>query len=218
MNSSLNRFLYRSISDTLFLTSESPDEFFELLENAFEQHKPGYPQDAALVTDSVRSRRVVNRGQRVCDQFEASLHMRTPDSTYFLHSQSGSRRNRNLRTLRHHRRPRHTGALWKLQMIKKMAHDTERWQAQLEREKKKFEMEAQLFKLCKEREEDVANTAAEKKLKASFKTPEELKKMREYVEQAFQGVRVDDYGVGFTQQHIWGAFDEPAKRFYQPNT
>ncbi len=207
LNSSLNRFRHGGAAETLFLVFESPEEFFELLEDAFEQHKPAYRQDAALVTDSVRARWILNRRQNTSDQFEASRYENKYDGRNFIPNTDLGGIDTFDRYVTAAERAL-TRALQKLHLIKKMDRDDERWQFQLEREKKKFGMDVQLFELRKQREQDLAESAAQSKVAEPVKDPAELRKLFQDVEESPKYVSIDDNGDTFIEQHIWSVFDE----------
>ena len=203
--SAMNRFKHGGAAESLFVDGENPDEFFALLENAFEQHKPGYDQDAGLVTDSVRARWILNRRQRASDQYESVLYNRKPDARHFIpdidveeiliFDRYITAADRSL--LR---------ALQKLNLIKKMARDDERWKFQLEKQKKKFAMDVELFELRKQREEEMAEERDQQHIDQM--TDEDLDKMNEEIEELTREQGVDEAGIPFINQQVWAAFDE----------
>ena len=203
--SAMNRFKHGAAAESLFVAGENPDEFFALLENAFEQHKPGYDQDAGLVTDSVRARWILNRRQRASDQYESVLYNRKPDGRHFIPNidveeilvfdRYITAADRSL--LR---------ALQKLNLIKKMARDDERWKFQFEKQKKKFAMDVELFELRKKREEDMAEEREQDKVDQM--TEEEINKMNEELEKMTRQPGIDEAGIPFINQQICAAFDE----------
>ena len=136
--SCMNRLKHSACAESLFIKGENPDEFFSLLENAFEQHQPAFDQDAILVTRSVQANWIFMRRERIAAEFETALYERKPHGKYLL--PNGDLHEIHLidryKTAAH----RHfTRCLKDLQLIKKMDHDTERWQLQLAAQEEKFE-------------------------------------------------------------------------------
>jgi hypothetical protein len=84
--SSMNHLTHSGASNSLFLPDENPDDFFSLLENAFDHHQPATDQDASLVTDSVLARWFLLRRQRTFANYEATLHTRRPDPNLWIDS------------------------------------------------------------------------------------------------------------------------------------
>ena len=173
--SRMNNFKHGGCADVLFLTSDNPAEFFALLENAFEQHKPAFDQDADLVTDSVRARWIVNRRQRAADQGEGMI-LNTLNLT---HNRDYHIAPTDLHQLDLYDRylPRAERALNRalknLQLIKKMANDDQRWQQQLIAQKQKLAHEVEKLELAKQREARLA--AKKKKEEKKEETKEETK-------------------------------------------
>jgi hypothetical protein len=132
----LNHLKHGSTAKTLFLPNENPDDFFALLTDAFEQYQPATDHDAALVTRCIHDHWILLRRERAADAFEASLHIRKPDPTYWVpvdlnevhlfdryKTEAARAYSRSLRNL---------------QTIQKMTRDDQRWQHQLTKEKQKL--------------------------------------------------------------------------------
>src|SRR5579863_7243346 len=128
--SCMNHLTHGGTSESLFIKDEKPEDFFTLLENAFEQHQPAFDQDAILVTRSVRAHWILMRRERTADAYEAALHARKPDPTYWvpidLHELHLFDRYKTQAARAF------TRALKDLQTIQKMARDEQRWQYHLE--------------------------------------------------------------------------------------
>ncbi len=60
----LNSLKHGATSRQLFVTGEQPQEFYKLLAESFESHKPDTTEDSALVTDAVLARWYLWRRQR----------------------------------------------------------------------------------------------------------------------------------------------------------
>ena len=76
---SLNALKHGASARTLFLPDEDPAQFDALLDDAFEQYKPGNAQDSDLVFNSVEARWHLRRRKRIRDSYELALHKRQPD-------------------------------------------------------------------------------------------------------------------------------------------
>jgi hypothetical protein len=145
--SCMNNFQHGGTSITLFLTSENPQEFFALMESAFEHHQPSTDEGANLVTDSVRARWMVRRRHRAAEQTEAELYERKSDAADFTtadvnHLNVFDRYTTSAERALHR-------ALQSLQLIQKMAHDEQRWQQQFESQKQKLAIHVERFELAK---------------------------------------------------------------------
>jgi hypothetical protein len=191
----MNNFRHGGASFSLFIQGETPEDFFALLEDAFAQHQPCFDQDAAIVTDSVHARWILNRRQRATDQCEAALYALKPDPTLFIPKIELNEINLFDRYVTAADRAL-TRALKKLQLIQKMAHDQQRWQFQLEKEKQKLAIHVERFELTKRREERLAAKNAEKPAVAALIT--ELRKE----------VRTDPEHGPYISQYVYAAFDE----------
>jgi hypothetical protein len=134
--SCLNHLKHGSTSKTLFLPDENPENFFSLLEDAFAQYQPATDHDAALVTRCIHDHWILLRRERTADAYEAALHLRKPDPTYWvavdLHEIHLFDRYKTEAARAH------TRSLKNLQTIQKMARDDQRWQLQLAKEKQKL--------------------------------------------------------------------------------
>jgi len=63
----------------LFLPDEDPDEFFALLESAFELYQPCREQDVQAVSDTAHAKWILLRRQRAFEYYEGLLVERKPD-------------------------------------------------------------------------------------------------------------------------------------------
>ena len=163
--SCLNHLKHGSTSKTLFLKDENPEEYFALLENFFEQYQPAFDHDAALVARAVHDHWILLRRERTVDHYEAKLHERKPDPTYWiapdLHEMQLFDRYRTEAARAA------TRSLKNLQTIQKMARDEQHWQQQLESEKQKLAIHVERWQLLKKQQQrasaaaDVAESFAE---------------------------------------------------------
>ncbi len=137
LKSCMNRLKHSGCSESLFIKGDNPDDFFALLENAFEQHQPAFDQDAILVTRSVRANWILMRRERAADQFESGLYERKPNGRLFIPDVDVKEVLLFDRYITAAHRA-FTRALKDLQLIQKMARDDQRWQLQLAKEKEKI--------------------------------------------------------------------------------
>jgi hypothetical protein len=150
LTSCMNNFKHGGASESLFLKGENPDEFFALLQNAFEQHQPVFDQEAALVTDLVRARWVLDRRVRVADRLESALFNSKPDGANSLTAADVGGINHFDRYVTQADR-RLNRALKGLQLVKKMKRDESLWPLQLELQQIKLAAEAERFNLVCEK-------------------------------------------------------------------
>ena len=155
--SCLNHLKHGGTSKSLFLKDENPEEFFSLLEGFFLQHQPAYDHDAALVTRAAHDHWILLRRERICDAYEANLHMRKPDPTYWVEADVDDihlldrYKTEAVRTA--------TRSLKNLQTIQKMERDEQRWQLKLEVEKKKLAIQVERWELFKKQKESTPKSA-----------------------------------------------------------
>src|SRR3984885_7487056 len=168
--SCMNNLQHGGTSTSLFLKDEKPEEFFALLENAFQQHQPATDQDAGIVTRSVHDHWILLRRERTADAFEAALHARTPDPRYWvpvdLHEMNLFDRYKTAAARAYSR------SLKDLQTIQKMARDEQRWQHQLETQKQKLSLDVERFELAKQKETRLIAKGDAKKSEAAPVTPD----------------------------------------------
>jgi hypothetical protein len=174
--SSMNNFRHGGASETLFLTSENPQEFFALLENAFAHHQPSTDADSGFVTDSVRARWMVNRRHRASEQTEFELYERKPDAADFTTADVNHLNVFDRYTTTAERALYR--ALKNLQLIQKMAADEQRWRQHFESQKQKLAIHLERFELAKQRE---AQRALQQAAKAEKKKAEEPPKPEPFV-------------------------------------
>ncbi len=134
--SCLNNLRHGGTAKTLFLASENPEDFFNLLDDFFAQYQPSFDHDAALVTRAVRDHWILLRRERTAEAFEKALHDRKPDPTHWLASE--------LHEIHLFDRYKTEAAracarsLKNLQIIQKMARDEQKWQLHLAKQKETF--------------------------------------------------------------------------------
>ena len=164
--SCMNRLKHSACAESLFIKGENPDDFFSLLENAFEQYQPAFDQDAILVTRSVQANWILMRRERISAEFETALYERKPGGRHlvpkmdldelFLFDRYTTAAQRAFRR-----------ALLDVQLIQKMENDNERWQLQLAAQKAKLTPEAEPMKtdpmkdLKRKVDEDVISTVTQ---------------------------------------------------------
>ena len=147
--SSMNRLQHGSTATALFIKNENPDEFFALLENAFEQYQPAFDHDAALVTRAITDHWILLRRERTLNTFEAALHERKSDYRSWLapdfHEIELFDRYKTAAARAY------TRSLKDLQTIQKMARDEQRWQHQFAAEKQKLTIHVERLELAKQK-------------------------------------------------------------------
>jgi hypothetical protein len=142
--SCLNHLKHGCTANTLFIKDENPDDFFALLEDAFEDHRPPTAQSAGIVVRTVHDQWILLRRERVLDTVEVMLHDRKPDYRTWLPADCDE-----INLLDRYRTTAaraYTRSLKDLQTIKKISRDDQRWQQLLETHKQKFAIEAERFK------------------------------------------------------------------------
>ena len=134
----MNNLRHGAASESLFIKGEDPEQFFSLLENAFEQFQPAFDQDAICVTRLVKANWILDRRERAAAQFENQLYERKPDGKYFVPKTDIHEINLVDRYITTAER-RLINALKTVQLIQKMNHDANvreaRWQKQFEQQK-----------------------------------------------------------------------------------
>ncbi len=147
----LNHLKHGGSSTTLFLPDEDPADFLTLLDDAFAEHQPGSKQASGIVTQTVHDQWILRRRERAADNFEINLHSRVPDSCQWtpadLHQMELLDRYRTSAARAFSR------SLRDLSNCKKMKHDEQRWQQNLELQKQKFALQIERFNLSKTKQE-----------------------------------------------------------------
>jgi hypothetical protein len=169
----LNALTHGATAKTLFLEDDNPDEFFALLEDAFEHHQPTCRQDSDLVTDTVLARWFLSRRQRIYGAYEAALYKRKPDGFYWIpcdvedlevferYVTTASRAlTRAFNNVRH---------------IRRDAQSEYRWQTHHEFQKERFALQRERFELAKQKEERLTARRDAKELKQQKKEEEQIK-------------------------------------------
>jgi len=147
--SSMNHLTHGSTATSLFIKDENPEDFFALLENAFEQYQPAFDHDIALVTRAITDHWLLLRRERALLFFDAALHNRKDDYRTWLEADfcELQRFDRyKTEAARAYQR-----SLKNLQTIQKMARDEQRWQHQFASEKQKLAIHVERFELLKQR-------------------------------------------------------------------
>jgi len=80
---SLNALKHGASAKTLFLPDEDPNQFDLLLDDAYEQYKPGSAQDSQIVYDSVEARWYLDRRQRTRAEYEFLMHTSHTDTNFW---------------------------------------------------------------------------------------------------------------------------------------
>ena len=139
----LNGLKHGATARTLFIPGEQPQDFYNLLAECFETHQPATTEDATLVTDAVLARWYLWRRQRA--------HTKREFEIYNEGDQEDSPSPSGLRELELFDRYRIQAeralkrALTNVQNLKKTAVSEEKWRAQHELQKAKFDLERQRF-------------------------------------------------------------------------
>ena len=146
-----NHLEHGASSKTLFLPDENPQEFLDLLDDAFAEHRPGSKQASGIVTRTVHYYWILLRRERAADNFEVNLHLRLPNSSDWtaadLHHMELLDRYRTTAARAYSR------SLRDLANCKKMKHDELRWQQNLELQKQKFALQLERFNLSKKKQQ-----------------------------------------------------------------
>lgn len=144
----LNSLKHGATSRMLFIPGENPQVFYNLLAESFKTHQPASTEDSALVTDLVLARWYLWRRQRSSNKSEFEQ--------YTGHAEEDTLTPADLKTLALFDRYRtqaertHARALKNVQTIKKNAFNEEKWSAQLELQKRKYDLDLQRFELRRE--------------------------------------------------------------------
>ena len=141
----LNGLKHGATSMALFIPGDEPQDFYNLLAESFETYQPANTDDAALVTDLALARWYLWRRQRACNQAEYQ--------SYSAHEEHDILTEVDFQKLALFDRyctqaeRRLARALEKVQTIQKNALNAERWQAQHEMQKAKYDLDLQRFEL-----------------------------------------------------------------------
>ena len=163
----LNGLKHGGTARMLFIPGEQPQDFYNLLAESFETHQPSTIEHAALVTDSVLARWFLWRRQRAYSkrEFEIFLELSQDDSPtpsgvkeLELYDRYCTAAERKL-----------SRALANLERVKKSALNEQKWRAQHEQQKAKFDLDLQRFELRKEQTAGKFSTTAHMRYIASKK-------------------------------------------------
>ncbi len=154
----LNNLKHGGTARSLFLPGEDPQEFFKLLAESFETYTPGHTDDAAVVTDAVVARWFLWRRQRISFQreFQGCAETNTGDT----HSNYSLKDMVNIDRYRTTAERSFARALTNLRNIKKDQFSQEKWRAQFEQQKARFDLDVMRFELRKEQDARVAEKVA----------------------------------------------------------
>ena len=147
---SLNALKHGASAKTLFLPTEDPAQFDLLLDDAYEQYKPGNAQDSQIVYDSVEARWYLNRRQLVRADFELLMHQNHSDTNFWPDHEMErlERFDRYCTTAeRAFRR-----ALVNVRFIKTEAVKEEKWRELLALRKESLKLAREKFERAKEKE------------------------------------------------------------------
>ena len=179
-DSSLNALRHAAAAERMFVDDENPQDFIAMLDDLFAQYQPANAQAASMVYDYTKSRWILDRRQRIHDDFEAFI-LQVPPQAW-----SGEDINRlnlfdrylsqgQLRLRR---------AFANLQTIRKDELAQEKWREHLSLQKQKLALDIQRFEFQKakhahkfkqEKEEEAAKQEAEAALEALAQYQESLK-------------------------------------------
>ena len=141
----LNSLKHGGSSRMMFIPGEQPQDFYKYLAESFETHKPVTTEDSALVTDAVVARWFLWRRQRAHykREFEIFNEADQQDSP----SPSGLAELERFDRYRTQAERALNRAIKNLQTIKKDTLSEEKWRAQLELQKEKFQFQLKNFEL-----------------------------------------------------------------------
>ena len=154
----LNGLKHGGTARLLFLPGEQPQDFYNLLAESFETHKPSTIEHSALVTDSVLARWFLWRRQRAhakreFEIFDAELNDNSASPSGLkeleLYDRYCTTAERKL-----------SRALANLERIKKYELNEQKWRAQHESQKAKFALDLKRFELHKEQTAEKFSTSA----------------------------------------------------------
>jgi len=162
----LNGLKHGATSQMLFLPNEQPQDFYALLAESFETHKPATTEHAALITDTVLARWYLWRRQRAYYRREYELYnefgmLDSPTQVQLKELETFDR----YCTSAERKLDR---ALVTLQRSQKAMLDQQKWHSQLESQKQRFDLDLQRFDLRREQDARLApKIEAEAKLAAA---------------------------------------------------
>ena len=173
----LNNLKHGGSARSMFLPGENPQEFFKLLAESFETHTPGHTDDAAIVTDSVVARWILWRRQRISfrREFEICAESTTGDQP----SNHGLRDLANIDRYRTTAERTFARAVTNLRNIKKDQFSQEKWRAQFEQQRSRFDLDLLRFELRKEQDARVADKVAAEAARDALLAKGALEKLRE---------------------------------------
>jgi hypothetical protein len=141
----LNGLKHGATARMLFIPGEQPQDFYTLLAECFATHQPATSEDATLVTDAVLARWFLWRRQRAYSKREFEIYNEgdQEDSP----SPSGLRELELFDRYRIQAERALKRALTNVQNLRKTAASEQKWRAQHELQKAKFDLERQRFEL-----------------------------------------------------------------------
>ena len=178
----LNNLKHGGSARSMFLPGENPQEFFKLLAESFETHTPGHTDDAAIVTDSVVARWILWRRQRISfrREFEICAESTTGDQP----SNHGLRDLANIDRYRTTAERTFARAVTNLRNIKKDQFSQEKWRAQFEQQRSRFDLDLLRFELRKEQDARVCDKVAAEAARDAWLAKSGLEALRETERQA----------------------------------
>jgi hypothetical protein len=144
----LNGLKHGGTARMLFIPGEQPQDFYNLLAESFETHQPSTIEHSALVTDSVLARWFLWRRQRAHSKREFEIFNESGQDDSLvpsgvkeldLYDRYCTAAERKL-----------SRALANLERVKKSALNEQKWRAQHESQKAKFDLDLKRFELRKE--------------------------------------------------------------------
>ncbi len=147
----LNSLKHGATSRQLFVTGEQPQEFYKLLAESFESHKPDTTEDSALVTDAVLARLVSLASAARSRQTRIRNLRRGPEAD--SPSLNGLRELELFDCYRTQAERALNRALKNLQMRRKSVLDEEKWRTHLIVAKQKFDLDLKKFELRQEQQQ-----------------------------------------------------------------
>lgn len=134
---------------TLFIPGEQPQDFYTMLAEDFETHKPTTVQESGFVTDATLARWYLWRRQRSYSKCEFEFYCDADQEDTL--SQNDLRHLANFDRYRIQAERGLARAMASLRHLKKPEANDERWRVQYEMQKKRFDLDLLRFELNKER-------------------------------------------------------------------
>jgi len=183
----LNGLKHGGASRQLFVFGEHPQEFYKLLAESFETHKPLTTEDSALVTDAVLARWYLWRRQRAHAKREFEIFDQADETD--SPSLNGLRELELFDRYRTQAERALNRALKNLHMVKKSVLDEEKWRTHLVLAKQKFDLDLKKFELRQEQ----GQSQSKRKPEAPHEEPFHDSDFKKYTVHKGQTCFIDQY-------------------------